>query len=105
MLERYSTRQLMILYLGSKALIEDKTQFDLTRTDKDPMLVLHEALNQHARHKPAIYNHLSRLSLALKKRNFTDFHGWYDFSCWENFHHFVIKTYQNNLIKHSFSLN
>lgn len=105
MLERYTTKQLMILYLGSKTLIENGTEFEFTNHSGCPTDQFQAAMRLHQQNKPNIYNQLASLSSALKDRNFTKFKGWYDFSNWENFQHFVMKVYQNRQIRNSFSVN
>lgn len=105
MIKRLGNKQLMVLYLGSKSLIEHKTEFDFSGIRQNPRELLDNILTIRAQSKPAIYRRLSSLSRELKARNYTDFQGWYDFSNWENFHHFVIKVYENKAAFLSFSLN
>ncbi len=103
MLDHYTTKQLMVLFLGSKALVEDKTEFPDIQCEQRQQI--QEAVAAYEIQRPDIFENLAMLSKALKERNFTHFKGWYDFSEWKNFHHFVMKVYDRRTANSSFSIN
>ncbi len=106
MLDHYTTKQLMVLFLGSKSLVEEKTEFpESLSADIEQRQQVLEAVNTYEIQKPEIFKNLATLSRALKERNFTHFKGWYDFSNWKNFRHFVMKVYDRRMARQAFSLN
>jgi len=80
MFQTFSNAQLMVVYLGSKTLLEKLPTDD-------------------------IFDLLSTLSKELKERNHTNFRGWYDFSERTNYNQFVIQVYENRGAAMSFSRN
>lgn len=105
MFRNMSNTQLMVLFLGSKSLIENHTEFHFCDHDQNHHEIFQTAMDAHSKEQPEIFTHISSISKVLKERRFTRFKGWYDFSEWDNFNRFVIKMYENTAVMHSFSTN
>ncbi len=105
MFAKLSNRQMELVYLGLKSLIETKSGHGLHNADGGHIVYLmgskgdisKDLSNSDSPDKNPLFQMLSALSVQLKKAGIESLHyeWWYDFKDWQSFCKFVVMSYKN----------